>query len=334
MKKIVTALLMVLLTGTISNVSYASNLDTKTELENKIQRELEKKSDQNVSFEDVEIDFQKEKIKIEAEVQEDTEIRSVQIVSEFSEEQKSNSDSLVVKEILEDEKTEYSIYFGTIEQKQQLDDAMEEEELLLKDIEKGVFTEEELKNIELPTEKIYNNEKYHINSVEELKNVPIVITNLVTNEEKEIHPSDGVASAAWAIPVGIYITQHVASQLLLIGFAVIVGGLIGFALTIISVNPRYRKYYDHYRVVRAGKVGLTVLNGMNLNTATNYMKAGGDVWSTSQPLAWKIAYYAGKPKGGRLQQPTKVERHGSGNFWHYHTWNRAGGHSFYGTASK
>lgn len=214
-----------------------------------------------------------------------------------------------------------------------LKQAMAEEERLLQDIEDGKYTDEELEKIELPTDKIFNNKQNQVTTAEELAETPIVMTDLATNSEREIDPSDGVASYAWAIPVGIYITRQVATQLLKRVFAAVIGGVLGAALTLISVNVNYRKYYEHYRVVRTGKVGLVVLGGMNLNTAVNYLKIRGDVWSISQPLAWRVAYFAGTPRGGKFQQPTKAERHGGpGNFYHHHTWNRAGGHSFYGTA--
>lgn len=334
MKKITVGLLMVLLAGTISNVSYATTFDAQAEVENQIQQELEKNSNDGTSIGKVEIDFENEEIKIEAEVEDDREVHNVEIINDFSDEQSSSTDSLTIKETFEGEENEYSIYFGTVEQKHQLEQAMAEEEKLLQDIENGKYTKEEVEKFELPTNKIFNDEQNQITTEEELAETPIVMTDLDTKDEQEIDPGDGVASYAWAIPVGIYITRQVATQLLKLAFAAIVGGLLGAALTLISVNVNYRKYYNHYRVVRAGKVGLVVLGGMNLNTAVNYLKVRGDVWSISQPLAWKIAYFAGTPRGGKLQQPTKAERHGAGNFWHHHTWNRVGGHSFYGTASR
>lgn len=333
MKKITLSLLIILIAGTISNVSYATTFDAQEEVENKIQQELEKVSNEGTSFENVEIDFENEEIKIEAEVENDGETHNVEITNDFSEEQAVATDSLTVKEASNGEENEYSIYFGTVEEKHQLEQAMAEEERLLQDIEDGKYTDEELEKIELPTEKIFNNKQNQITTAEELAETPIVMTDLATNSEREIDPSDGVASYAWAIPVGIYITRQVATQLLKMAFAAVIGGLLGAALTLISVNVNYRKYYEHYRVVRTGKVGLVVLGGMNLNTAVNYLKIRGDVWSISQPLAWRVAYFAGTPRGGKLQQPTKAERHGGpGNFYHHHTWNRAGGHSFYGTA--
>lgn len=331
LKKLVLGLTMVVLSGVISNVSYAISSDPVAEVENGIKRELEGIESAGVDFEDVTIDLESDEVTIDAEARFDGEIINVEITSNISE---KNIDGLSVKETIEGEESEYSLYFGTLEQKQQLEQAISEESLLLKDIENGKYSEEELENIELPTDKIFKDEGNHITTEEELENTPIVVTNLQTSEDTEIMPGDGIASNSYAIPVGIYITKQVATQLLKIFFAAVVGGILGIALTLVSFDAKYRRYYEHYRVVRAGRVGLVALGGMNLNTAVSYLKIGGDVWSTAQPLAWKVAYFAGARRGGKFQQPTRPEYHGAGNFWHHHTWNRVGGHSFYGVAAR
>ena len=70
------------------------------------------------------------------------------------------------------------------------------------------------------------------------------------------------------------------------------------------------------------------------NTAVNYMKLRGDLWSTTSTGAYKVARLAGGLRGGKFQPPIADRAHGAGNFAHYHTWNRSGGHSFYGVASN
>lgn len=56
-------------------------------------------------------------------------------------------------------------------------------------------------------------------------------------------------------------------------------------------------------------------------------KEHNDVWSTQQSYAEKVARIAGEGNA-----PTAPEKHGGGKlgyYWHVHTWNRKGGHSFF-----
>ncbi|MBO0471050.1 hypothetical protein JZO66_10885 [Enterococcus sp. DIV0242_7C1] len=332
MKKSVVSLLLVLVCGWISNTAYAVTNDPVANIEKKILTELEKSSDESTTFENVDIDLKESELTINAIKQIDDDIEKIEIKQEFQEEVIS-SDGLQITESTEEGTKEFSIYFGTLEQKNELDKAIAEEKIIMSDIESGKYSEEEIQKIELPTKKIFENEKNHITTEEQLAETPIVVTDEQTQEKKEIAPEDGIASG-FAIGPGIRIAVPVARQLIKIFFAAIVGGLLGLALTIFSVNSNYRQFYDHYRAVRTGRVGIVVYSGMNLNTAVTFMKLNGDLWSTSSTDAFKVARLAGGLRGGKFQQPILEKKIKPGNFPHYHTWNRKGGHSFFGVAAR
>lgn len=332
MKKIVVSLVMILSFGCVSNTAYGIVNDPIGTTEKKILTELEKSSNEATTFENVEIDLKENELVIQATTQIDEETREIEIVQKL-EEDLVNSNGMKVAEKDEDGTSNYSLYFGTLEQKEKLDTAIEEEKILLEEIEQGKYSEEELKEIELPTKKIMEDESTHITTEEQFVNTPIVVTDENSHEQREILPEDGVASG-FVIGPGIRIAIPVAQQLIKMFFAAVVGGLLGLALTIFARNANYRQFYEHYRAVRTGRVGIVVYSGMNLNTAVNYMKLRGDLWSTTPSGAYQVARLAGGLRGGKFQAPVADRAHGPGNFPHYHTWNRSGGHSFYGVASN
>jgi hypothetical protein len=332
MKKIVVSLLMILSCGCISNTAYAITNDPISTTENKILTELEKSSNEATTFENVEIDLEESELIIEAKTRIDDETREIEIVQDFQEDS-INSSGMKVSEKNEEETNNYSLFFGTMEQKERLEKAIEEEKKLLEEIEQGKYSEEELQKIELPTKSIMEDKSTHITTEEQFADTAIVVTDENTLEQREILPEDGVASG-FALGPGIRIAIPVARELIKMLFAAVVGGLLGIALTIFSRNANYRQFYEHYRAVRTGRVGIVVYSGMNLNTSVNYMKLRGDLWSTTSTGAYKVARLAGGLRGGKFQPPIADRAHGPGNFAHYHTWNRSGGHSFYGVASN
>ncbi len=94
------------------------------------------------------------------------------------------------------------------------------------------------------------------------------------------------------------------------------------------------KEYNHYMaVIRKGNLYI----GTNISnpTAISRLESGGDVWLKTPNLAAIVAREAG---GGR--PPTPSENHfQSGSrtelyYSDYHTYNRTGGHSFYGTGIR
>lgn len=259
------------------------------------------------TFENVEIDLKEGELVIQAKTQIDNEIKEIEIMQEFQEESIS-SNGMQVSETSEGKTDNYSLYFGTLERKDKLNNAIAEERDLLEEIELGVYSEEELQKMGLPAKKIFEDESTYITTEEQFAETAIVVTNENTEEEREILLEDGEAS----------------------GF--VIGP--GMVLTIFSRNANYRQFYEHYRAVRTGRVGIVVYSGMTLNTTVNYRKLRGDLWSTAATGAYQVARLAGGLRGGKFQPPIFERKINRGNFPHYHTWNRLGGHSFFGVASR
>ncbi|GGC76301.1 hypothetical protein [Enterococcus wangshanyuanii] len=150
-EKSVVSLLLVLVCGWISNTAYAVTNDPVANIEKKILTELEKSSDESTTFENVDIDLKESELTINAIKQIDDDIEKIEIKQEFQEELIS-SDGLQITESNEEGTKEFSIYFGTLEQKNELDKAIAEEKIIMSDIESGKYSEE-IQKIELPTKK-------------------------------------------------------------------------------------------------------------------------------------------------------------------------------------
>lgn len=121
------------------------------------------------------------------------------------------------------------------------------------------------------------------------------------------------------------IGEALLSHLIAASAAVVIAGVTYTVASKVASKLR-NKSYDHYAaVIRKGDVYIG--NPISYSAAVARMKSGGDVWSKSYSLAAKVARGAGN---GRT--PVGPERHGNGKpgyYWHFHTYNRSGGHSFY-----
>lgn len=252
---------------------------------------------------------------------------------------------------------EYSLFFGTIEQKEIYDEAIQKYEALIESIsekleeipvealseteigDENVIEVEEsdelnqIKSNSLETEKIIESGELVLSSAEELEKSPIVVTDLDTNESFEVNQTDGVASFAFAIPAGIALTTVVAKSLLATGASLIVGGGLVLSLERISTNSKTRNNkFNHFKVLRLNNK-LYSSGGVSQKTAVARMMVGADVWSNSQSGAKTVASSTSLHLGGK-KTPIGPERdkNKSGYYRHYHTNPRkkSGGHSFYG----
>ena len=308
------------------NQAQAAEETVKEEISEAINSDI----DENVSLDPSDISFEEEKIVLDITVEDEgiqDDTLSLEIPLEDEEELASSANSVTFSEGNADtDSEEYGVFFGTIEEKEALEQAFVEDAELLTKVENNEFTEEELDNLVLPSETYFENAKEM--TAEELEYSPMTVTNLETNEVIEYTDETGVGSAAWVLPVGIYITRQVGARLLKTALAAVIGGFLGAALSVIASNIHYRRYYDHYRVRRSGNVGLTVLGGCNINTAVNIMKVHADVWSVNQVLARRVAIFSMHGK-----EPVLDPAHGRGNFRHYHSYKRIlRAHSFFGVA--
>jgi hypothetical protein len=139
----------------------------------------------------------------------------------------------------------------------------------------------------------------------------------------------------WFAPIGVIIGQFLLEQLLAIGTAVVIGSLTWAAAESVAMSLRNRQDHDHY-AARIMQNDVWVGPSISLSQATIRLTSfngdadalGNDVWSRTQSLAAKVAKIAG---GGR-NEPVGPEIHGvlgRGYYYHFHTWNRVGGHSFF-----
>lgn len=150
-----------------------------------------------------------------------------------------------------------------------------------------------------------------------------------TPDYSEYRQARGAAAIPLAVALGGSLLKWIISQ-----FASIVIAGITYVVASAVISDLQKKNYDHFLAsLRSGK--LYIGNSITYASATARLKSGGDVWSKTNALAKKVAQGAG---GGKV--PVGVERHDANGskkndyYWHFHAYNRVGGHSFYGVAVK
>lgn len=143
---------------------------------------------------------------------------------------------------------------------------------------------------------------------------------------KEIDVNPNTRMALTAVVGSALITYLIA-----ISASVVILGVTYVLATEIASELRKKKPKHYQAAIRYSKKfkrnELFIGNSLGETGASGRLKAGNDVWSTSQAGAKKIAKLAGGNK-----EPIGAEKHGGGKpgyYWHYHTYNRKGGHSFF-----
>lgn len=154
-------------------------------------------------------------------------------------------------------------------------------------------------------------------------NFKAVFTDIKTNEKFHVNSNEAHASIVFLLPIAGIIGQGLVSHLIAIGAAIVIAGSTYVAVSKVASQLK-RKQPEHYAAtIRRGD--LYVGGSLSYSSAVSRLKGGSDIWSKNSNLAFKVAQGAGKGK-----RPTNYERHGQqGYYWHYHTWNRSGGHSFF-----
>lgn len=257
------------------------------------------------------------------------------------------------------EDTEYSVFYGTLEDKKAYEKYMENERqsLYLNEDEERKLTDEMLNNpyyfdeITSPAEDIKITEEEaanessssiedslnYISTVEELNNSTVVLTNLDTEEVQEIASTDGVASWVFLIPAGITLSQTAMAHLIAAGSAVVIGSTAALALSKLSSSSSNRKNYNHFKVVKVNNK-LYSTGGLKMEAAATRMSKNGDIWSIDSGKAFTVAQSASKKAGGKYSAigPETHAQGRKGYYKHYHTNPRkvSSAHSFYGTESK
>ena len=320
-----------------------------------------------IVIEDIDVSLDNENIELIGTVDEEQVSVNIDLESNTDLTTQKDSISFDSENIDTNETHNYSLFFGDLEQKEKMEQAESEDNILLSEINENIsdnlikelenenqfiddndesditFNNDEDTNkiyedeIVLETEKIIQNNDLVIDTIEKLENSPIVVTDLDNDEEILVNPDDGIASFAWvAIPVGIAITKGAIWGLIKYGSAIIIGWSLGILLSKLSTNSNLRKkQYHHYKIVKVSNK-LYSTGGISQKSAISRMAANADVWSDTKARAKTVASSASLSKKGK-KTPIGPERdYGKkGYYRHYHTnpRNKSKGHSFYGGPS-
>lgn len=347
----------------VTSFFYPSNLNRIVAQENQLEEQIENSMinelPSEIEVENVEFSILNQEIDIQAKSNNENISINFDLNSDSALNLSESSLSMTI-ESEEEDLQQYSLFFGTLEQKVNYDKAIQKDEMLIESISENlgeiydeVLTEdeigednvqevnhfEELNSIDsyvLETEKMIESGELVISSVQELEDSPIVVTDLNTGEVFEVDQTDGVASLIFAIPAGIAITTVLGKTLISTGVALVVGGSIVINLAKVSTDARIRnKKYNHYKVLKFNNK-LYSGGGISQKAAVSRMALGIDVWSTSQSGAKTVASTASLNLGGS-KTPIGPERDNNkaGYYRHYHTNPRKNskGHSFYGGPS-
>lgn len=183
----------------------------------------------------------------------------------------------------------------------------------------------------IPTPANYNVE---INDIKSNEEIDATFTNIETGKSVDtLHNTTGEVTPqlVFLVPLGVIIGEALLASLIATAVAIEFGG-VAYA-TISAIKDRVKNdKYDHYAAkIVQGNVWI----GPSLSLAQASARLGGisiqenNVWSKNSTLASAVARAAGggrKPEGPELQVEQKE---GIFYYVHYHTWNRAGGHSFF-----
>ncbi len=152
------------------------------------------------------------------------------------------------------------------------------------------------------------------------------------NIEEMINLSDSEATTYVVIGLPIILGSALISALIAASATVVILGVTYVLATEVASTLRKKKPQHYQAAIRYSKKlkrdELFIGNDLEQAGAAGRLKksSNNDVWSTTQAGAFKIAKLAG---GGK--NPTAYEKHGGGKpgyYWHYHIYNRTGGHSF------
>jgi hypothetical protein len=165
--------------------------------------------------------------------------------------------------------------------------------------------------------------------------VEATVTDIETEEKFTVSSSKVAdpsrAAAAFAIPIGVAITQQLLRALAASGLVIAIGGSTYIAYKEFAKRSKSKTHYVAIR--RTG--GLFIGNGMDTTRAITHLQGGGDTWSTSQSNAQSLAKMASMI--GKAVGP-EIDANGSGKHYHYHPVSylkqgksvRMNCHAFYG----
>lgn len=157
-----------------------------------------------------------------------------------------------------------------------------------------------------------------------------VIAKLVdtkTGKTYDVNTNEFNASLLWFIPIVVVIGESLLSHLLAIGAALVIAGVTYTAVKQIADQLK-RRNYDHYAAIIT-RGDLYIGNPLDYSSAVQRMRSSNNVWSKSYALAAKVARGAGSNRTPIGPERDKGKSAAEGYYFHFHTYNRSGGHSFY-----
>ena len=158
-------------------------------------------------------------------------------------------------------------------------------------------------------------------------------TNQATGEKFEVNNTKATSNFAFVVPIGIVVGEALVSYLVAASLGIVVAGVVYVAASKVAAKLRKEKRYEHYAPsLNKSKTNLYIGPALTYKQAMTRLKKG-DVWSISRSLARKVAQGAGGgriPKGPEIHNKDSNGKLKSGTYYyHYHIYNRTGGHSFY-----
>ena len=180
----------------------------------------------------------------------------------------------------------------------------------------------------LKSRSILDKSTFDIEINEEFEPVGVLEYN---GEKYDLETTDINQNARVVLALPAIVGSALVSALIAASATVIIAGVTYVLATEIASTLRKKQPKHYQAAIRYSKKlkrnELFIGDSLGETGASGRLKAGNDVWSTSQAGAKKIAKLAGGNK-----EPVGAEKHGGGKpgyYWHYHTHNRKGGHSFF-----
>ncbi|MDX8346333.1 SAR2788 family putative toxin [Rossellomorea sp. YZS02] len=152
-----------------------------------------------------------------------------------------------------------------------------------------------------------------------------------TGEQYEVNSNELNASLVWLIPLGVVLGEALIAHLISAGLAVVIAGVTYTAVKEVSEKLKKKKH-DHYMAILT-KGDLFIGNPLSEAQAVSRLKSkdkkANNVWSVSYSKAALIARKAGGNKAPIGPERDKGKSSAEGYYFHFHLYNRSGGHSFY-----
>lgn len=155
--------------------------------------------------------------------------------------------------------------------------------------------------------------------------------NLELQDEDNFTEDNFLVSRATIVkPIESILGSKLINGLVAISVAITYQGSKYVLMTKIAENLKKEKY-DHYEAIlrynsKFQGYDLYLGPALDINSAAGRLKLGKDMWSVSKSKAEQLARLAGNGKTPILDRPHQNK---PGYYWHYHRYDRLGGHSFY-----